>query len=1119
MADMEPVKVSVVTDRTPNIIPCSSTYTAEELCIFLCKKHNIPPLTRTLFALRIKGTDYFLKDNSKVLSSSREYELRIRFKVPRLGLLITLDETTYDYYFQQARNDVNDNKIPEIKYPEHKQELLGLGIADMTRAIVEEKLPLNDVVKNYKKYIPKVIVKKHGPFPKKYAHHYLPALCSAGHNVNHIKNLYLQQLYGLAPNYLAEEYDNVMWQNGADVVPVRLIVAPFHPHQPGIRLYNTLKRDWFHVCTIEELIYLTRNGDNSLEVSRRGTPLFFKFKCDEQLSSFISVCDGYYRLMVKWTFNLSKDDETPSLKELQRTKCHGPVGGAFSYRKLDEKRGKKHGCYILRQCQDDYNAYYLDVCSKNSSTETYKMEFKGHGYVFNEKEEYYSIERLVSCHQNPEGRIFLNECIPPSEYDKSQLLLCGEPVKKGVRIDQAELQEILKDNKSPRCLPNKDILLYTGSEKVGSANITATYKALWRLDETKKLVVAFKTLQREKATDYLKDFIELGSKWACVQSSSIVRLYGVTLSSPTAMVLEYLPYGPFDEYLRENPERVKPLQLKKVCAGLARALWDLSEAGVVHGALRCRRLLLAAPLAERAAVKLAGPSLRPYTQDDVHWIPVEFYSDMNLAKRSVLGDIWAFATTLWEIFSYGQSPNDTNPVLTARSYTMGERLLRPARCPGEIWALARACWQPDPPRPQEIMRDVNHMLHREYVPLHEYEEPNIPLDHHMEHADTVSSDRFIPSESSDAASSKSLISDTSVPSMNGTLSDQYDNPFGQFGDSKSSVSLDSMNALTYALRGGVAGSGAGGGSACGRSSRASAGVDDGEFGGSAPRLMESIVSQGKTYLVTLTKKIGSGNYGHVYKGWMERDNQESQRKEVAVKKLTRQESERNGSLYEDFKNELEIMKSLQHINIVEILGYSWDHGSDVLIVMEYLEEGSLNYYLKFQGDKLRISHLLKYARDIATGMDHVSAKNVVHRDLATRNILVVNKYHVKISDFGLARIIPKEENAYRIKTERLLPINWYAPESAVEPWHFSTKSDVWSYGVTAWEIFTRARQEVPKFDTERPRERASCFQIPEGCPSEIFRHLMKDCWALDPTMRPKFIDLIHMCKRFMDEYK
>ncbi|CAH4030590.1 tyrosine-protein kinase hopscotch [Pieris brassicae] len=1113
MASHETVKVAVVVDPVPNIVPCSNTLTAEELCILLCKKYGIPPLTRTLFALRIKGTDYFLKDNSKVLSGSRDYELRIRFKVPQLSLLITIDMTTYDYYFQQARNDVNENKIPEIKYPEHKRELLGLGIADMMRVILEDNLQLNEVVRNYKKYIPKVVVKSHGPFLKKHAYDCLPKLCSAGHSVNYVKNLYLQQLYGLAPNYLAEEYKDVVWQNGAESTPVKVVVAPFHPHQPGIRIYNTLKRDWFHACAIEELIYLTRNGDYSLEVSRRGTPLFLKFKSEEQLSSFISICDGYYRLMVKWTFNLSKDDETPSLKELHRIKCHGPVGGAFSYRKLEEKRSKKYGCFILRQCQDDYNIYYLDVCTKNSTTETYLLDFKGDGYVFNQ-EKYFSIERLISCHQNPEGRIFLNECIPPSEYDKSQLLLCGEPVKKGVRIDQAELQDILKDNKSPRCLPNKDILLYTGSEKVGSENITATYKALWRLDETKKLQVAFKTLQRDRANDYLKDFVELASKWACVQSSSIVRLYGVTLSSPTALVLEYLPFGPFDVYLRENEERVKPLHLKKVAAGLARALWDLSEAGVVHGDIRCRRLLLASHQADRMLVKLSGPTLRQYTPQDVHWIPVDFFVDMALAKRSVVGDIWAFATTLWEVFSYGQSPTHTNPVLTSRSYEMGDRLLRPAKCPSEVWALMRQCWQSEPLRPQEIMRDMNHMLHREYVPIHEYEEPKISLDH-LEHHDTVSSDRFIPSELSDAGSNKSLLSvESSVNSING-MSDHYDN---MFGDNKSANSFEhNLNAMAYALRNETL--------SCGRSSRSSVlglglGLETAdEFACSAPRLMESIVSQGKTYLVTITKKIGSGNYGHVFKGWMERDNQESQRMEVAVKKLTRQESERNGSLYEDFKNELEIMKSLQHINIVEILGYSWDHGSDVLIVMEYLEEGSLNYYLKFQGDKLRLSHLLKYCKDIATGMDHVSAKNVVHRDLATRNILVVNKYHVKISDFGLARIIPKEENAYRIKTERLLPINWYAPESAVEPWHFSTKSDVWSYGVTAWEILTRARLEVPKFDVERPRERASCFQIPDGCPSEIFRHLMKDCWALDPNMRPKFIDLVHMCKRFMDEYK
>ncbi|XP_047996645.1 tyrosine-protein kinase hopscotch [Leguminivora glycinivorella] len=1098
----ETVKVSVVIDPKPNIIPCSNTFTAEELCILLCKQYKIPPLTRTLFALRVRGRNYFLKDNTRVLSSTRDYELRIRFKVPRIGLLITLDETTYDYYFQQARNDVYENKIPEVKYPEHKPDLLGLGITDMTRAVVEKNMTLKEVVKNYKKFIPKVIVTKHGPYPKKYAHDYLPNLVSIGNSANHVKKLYLQHLYGLAPNYLAEEFNDVLWRNGNDTVPVRIVVTPFHPHEPGIRLYNTVTRKWFHMCSIEELIYLTRNGDLWLEVSRRGTPLFFKFKTEEQLSSFISVCDGYYRLMVKWIFNLSKDDETPSLKELQRIKCHGPVGGAFSYRKLEEKRAKKHGSYILRQCQDDYNLYYLDVCTKNSTTETYRIEYHGHCYTFNEQE-FHGIEKIIEYHQNPDGRIFLNECIPPSEYDKSQLLLCGEPQKKGVRIDQAELQEILKDNKSPRCLPSKDILIYTGSEKLGSEGLTATFKALWRLDETKKLVVAFKTLQKEKTNDYLKDFIELASKWACVQSTSIVRLYGITLSSPTAMVLEYLPYGPFDDYLREHGSSVSVLMLKKVSATLARALWDLSEAGVVHGCVRCSRLLVAAR-DSRLQVKLAGPSLRRYTPHDVHWIPVELHSDMSLARRSVAADIWAFATTLWEVFSYGQSPTDTNPILTARSYEVGERLMRPARCPSEVWALLRPCWQPDPPRPQAIMRDINHMLHAEYVPVHQYEEPKISLDNNMDHADTVSSDRFIPSES-DAGSNKSLISeDSSVQSMNGTLSEQYNN---SFGDSRSFNSLGSLG-LPYGLRGGVSA----------RSLSSAGGAADDELPGSQPRLMESIVSQGKTYLVTLNRRIGSGNYGHVFKGVMECDNQESDRKEVAVKKLTRNAAERNSTLYEDFKNELEIMKSLVHVNIVEILGYSWA-GGDVLIVMEYLEEGSLNYYLKFQGDKLRTAHLLKYCLDIASGMDHVSSKGIVHRDLATRNILVVNKYHVKISDFGLARILPREEDNYRLKTLRLLPVNWYAPESAVKPYSFSTKSDVWSYGVTAWEIFTRATVEVPKFDDERPLERASCFPNPKDCPWELYEHLMKICWKLDPKQRPTFINLVHTCKRFMEEYK
>lgn len=1114
MGSEETVKVDVVIDPNTVTLPCSSSFTADELCILLCKKYGIPPLIRTLFALRIKGSDYYLKDNSKVLKNSREYELRIRFKVPKLEHLKTLDEKTFDYYFQQARNDVYFNKVPEIIYPDHRREIFGLGITDMYRAVLEEKLPINEVKKNFKKHIPKLIMKRHGPFAKKQVYDTLPNMCAKNHDCGFVKNAYIQQLNFLAPNYLSEEYKNVIWKNGEESINVNLHVAPFHKDQPGIRLYHVNKGEWTLVSTIEELVYFIRNADNCLEISRRGTPLFFQFESEVQLSSFISVCDGYYRLMIKWTFNLSKDDETPSLKELQRIKCHGPVGGAFSYRKLEEKRGKKYGCYIIRQCQDEYNIFFIDVCTKNNTTETYRLEFKGNCYILN-NEKYLSIEDIVSCHQHPEGRIYLNECLPPSEYDKSQLLLCGEPQKIGFRIDQTELQEILKDNKSPRCLSAKDIILYARSMKVGSGGITATHKAHWKLDQTRKLEVAYKTLQDNKVNGHLKDFIELANKWACVQSSSIVRLYGITLNSPTAMVLEYLPYGPFDDFLRTKEKTITILHLKKVAASLTRALWDLSEAGIVHGYIRCRRLLVASADSERIVVKLSGPSLHQYTSEDVHWMPVEFMSDMSLAKRSVAGDIWAFATTIWEIFSFGQKPTEINPIRTAKSYEMGERLHKPERCPSEIWALVRQSWQHDPhlrPRPQGLMRDINHMLHAEYIPVHIYEEPKISLNT-IDNEETVSSTMFLPTEIlSDVASNKSLISsvNSSIPSMNGTsISDQYDNHIfsERLGSSESlSAFMFSHPPSSRMLP------------PAGASPRPSSPQDHDEF--HKPHVMENIVSQGKTYNVTLTSfKLGCGYYGRVFRGIMERESKAAESREVAVKILSRS-PDNNDSFFDDFKNEFEIMKSLQHPNIIEILGYSMDEcGTDVRIYMEYMEQGSLNNYLKFTKE-LTISHLLKYCLDIATGMDHISAKNIIHRDLATRNILVQNIHHVKITDFGLARVMPKEEDSYKVRSKnKALPMNWSAPEAAVKPFHFSTKSDVWSYGVTVWEIFTRSLVDVPPFDIDRPAERASSFQIPDECPSEVYRYLMKDCWDLSPAKRPSFIDLVHKCKGLIPDYK
>ncbi|KAL4719969.1 hypothetical protein ACJJTC_007107 [Scirpophaga incertulas] len=283
---------------------------------------------------------------------------------------------------------------------------------------------------------------------------------------------------------------------------------------------------------------------------------------------------------------------------------------------------------------------------------------------------------------------------------------------------------------------------------------------------------------------------------------------------------------------------------------------------------------------------------------NIHWMPPEFFSDMNMAKRSAVGDIWSFATTLWEVFSYGISPAETNPVLTEKSYEAGGRLVRPAQCPAEVWALMAHCWRTAPLRPQEIMRDINHMLHREYVPIHEYEEPKICLNHHIDNTDTISSDRFTPSELSDAGSNKSLISHVSALSLNGTLVN-FENHFpsknGKVSRSAGSSRASSQRALAAAV-------------AAAAATRAPLADDAAELfvGGGRPRRMQPIVTRGTTYFVTLAKRIGSGNYGEVYRGWMEWDSDE--RQEVAIKKLTRHVADRDTTLMRDFRNEFEIMK-------------------------------------------------------------------------------------------------------------------------------------------------------------------------------------------------------------------
>uniref|UniRef100_A0A2K6N0P8 Tyrosine-protein kinase n=1 Tax=Rhinopithecus bieti TaxID=61621 RepID=A0A2K6N0P8_RHIBE len=197
------------------------------------------------------------------------------------------------------------------------------------------------------------------------------------------------------------------------------------------------------------------------------------------------------------------------------------------------------------------------------------------------------------------------------------------------------------------------------------------------------------------------------------------------------------------------------------------------------------------------------------------------------------------------------------------------------------------------------------------------------------------------------------------------------------------------------------------------------------------------------------QQLGKGNFGSVEMCRYD-PLQDNTGEVVAVKKLQHSTEEH----LRDFEREIEILKSLQHDNIVKYKGVCYSAGRrNLKLIMEYLPYGSLRDYLQKHKERIDHKKLLQYTSQICKGMEYLGTKRYIHRDLATRNILVENENRVKIGDFGLTKVLPQDKEYYKVKEPGESPIFWYAPESLTES-KFSVASDVWSFGVVLYELFT-----------------------------------------------------------------
>ncbi|CAL8254949.1 unnamed protein product [Merluccius merluccius] len=270
--------------------------------------------------------------------------------------------------------------------------------------------------------------------------------------------------------------------------------------------------------------------------------------------------------------------------------------------------------------------------------------------------------------------------------------------------------------------------------------------------------------------------------------------------------------------------------------------------------------------------------------------------------------------------------------------------------------------------------------------------------------------------------------------------------------------------------------------------------------------------------VRFMEDLGECSLGKIYKGHLYLPGME-QAQLVAIKTL---KDFSNTQLWGDFQQEASTLAELHHPNVVCLLGVVTQE-QPVCLLFEFLPQGDLHEFLIMRSPhsdvgcssdedgtvKSSLDHgdFLHIALQVAAGMEYLASHFYIHKDLAARNVLVGEQLHVKISDLGLSREIYSSDY-YRIQPKALLPIRWMPPE-AVAYGKFTTDSDIWSFGVVLWEVFSYGLQPYYGFSNQEVMEMVRKRQLlpcPEDCPPRFYG-LMTECWQEGPARRPRFKDV------------
>ena len=297
------------------------------------------------------------------------------------------------------------------------------------------------------------------------------------------------------------------------------------------------------------------------------------------------------------------------------------------------------------------------------------------------------------------------------------------------------------------------------------------------------------------------------------------------------------------------------------------------------------------------------------------------------------------------------------------------------------------------------------------------------------------------------------------------------------------------------------------------------------------------------------QEIGQGHFGTVFQGecdWIKRNNSSDEETGETVKvavKTIKSKDDSDKSI-EEFVREAKIVHQFNHPNVVEFYGVCMDE-LPYYMVFEYMNQGDLCQYIRERGSSaqrrynpprtrtrnsssssnfsndsasLGVTDLLDICKQVVSGMAYLESENYIHRDLAARNCLVNSGTVgpvVKIADFGMSKNLYSSDY-YRMSNENSLPIRWMAPEALIYG-KFSTKADVWAFGVVVWEVFSFGLQPYWGNTNESVMEMVRSGKLlnrPDCCPDKLFSLVKGGCWSFYEYQRMSFKTLETQLRSF-----